>query len=366
MYNTKTDIWLSGAFAVLIVDFLVYPIDTLKTRIQSPNYNRIYKDVTTGAINRKLLFRGLYQGVGSVILATLPACMSPDPTYTPNSSILNSILDIDINKIAGAFFTTYEGLKHTLTTNPTTQSLLPVPIIHSLSSCTAESVSCFILTPAEVIKQNAQVYTNPNPQPSPNDPTKNPPSRTTNITLLTLRKFRHRPTSLWSGYTALLGRNLPFTGLNFPVFEYLRGHLSGYLLRRRDGGGNGDGDGDVLGQFGAVQRALITGVSAAVAGTVSSVVTTPVDVVKTRMMLGAGSSTTSGSGDGVADGKKKGGASVWAVGKKVYREEGVRGLFKGGAIRSVWTAISFGVYLCVYEGGRGFLENRRREKEMSS
>ncbi|KAI2826315.1 hypothetical protein CBS147343_6993 [Aspergillus niger] len=338
MYNTKTDIWLSGAFAVLIVDFLVYPIDTLKTRIQSPNYNRIYKDATTGAINRKLLFRGLYQGVGSVILATLPA--------------------------SGAFFTTYEGLKHTLTTNPTTQSLLPVPIIHSLSSCTAESVSCFILTPAEVIKQNAQVYTNSNPQPSPNDPTKNPPSRTTNITLLTLRKFRHRPTSLWSGYTALLGRNLPFTGLNFPVFEYLRGHLSGYLLRRRDGGGGGNGDGDVLGQFGVVQRALITGVSAAVAGTVSSVVTTPVDVVKTRMMLGAGSSTTNGSGDG--DEKKKGGASVWAVGKKVYREEGVRGLFKGGAIRSVWTAISFGVYLCVYEGGRGFLENRRKEKEMSS
>ncbi|GLA08313.1 hypothetical protein AnigIFM60653_009844 [Aspergillus niger] len=340
MYNTNTDIWLSGAFAVLIVDFLVYPIDTLKTRIQSPNYNKIYKDATTGAINRKLLFRGLYQGVGSVILATLPA--------------------------SGAFFTTYEGLKHTLTTNPTTQSLLPVPIIHSLSSCTAESVSCFILTPAEVIKQNAQVYTNPNPQPGPNDPIKKPPSRTTNITLLTLRKFRHRPTSLWSGYTALLGRNLPFTGLNFPVFEYLRGHLSGYLLRRRDGGGNGDGDGDVLGQFGAVQRALITGVSAAVAGTVSSVVTTPVDVVKTRMMLGAGSSTTSRSGSGDGDGKKKAGASVWAVGKKVYREEGVRGLFKGGAIRSVWTAISFGVYLCVYEGGRGFLENRRKEKEMSS
>ncbi|TPR01878.1 Casein kinase II subunit beta [Aspergillus niger] len=128
MYNTKTDIWLSGAFAVLIVDFLVYPIDTLKTRIQSPNYNRIYKDATTGAINRKLLFRGLYQGVGSVILATLPA--------------------------SGAFFTTYEGLKHTLTTNPTTQSLLPVPIIHSLSSCTAESVSCFILTPAENNKHN--------------------------------------------------------------------------------------------------------------------------------------------------------------------------------------------------------------------
>ncbi|PYH40001.1 putative mitochondrial carrier protein [Aspergillus neoniger CBS 115656] len=335
MYNTNTDIWLSGAFAVLIVDFLVYPIDTLKTRIQSPTYNKIYKDATTGTLNRKLLFRGLYQGVGSVILATLPA--------------------------SGAFFTTYESLKHTLTT--TQQPPLPTPIIHSLSSCVAESVSCFILTPAEVIKQNAQVYTNPNPNPNPNDPKKTPSK--TNITLLTLRKFRHRPLSLWSGYTALLGRNLPFTGLNFPLFEYLRGLGAGYLLRCRTDG-DGKVGGDVLGQFGNVQRALITGVSAAIAGTVSSVVTTPVDVVKTRMMLGAGGSTSSdtgGSGDKRGERRRWG---AWEVGKKVYREEGVRGLFKGGAIRSVWTAVSFGVYLCVYEGGRGFLENRRREREMAS
>lgn len=122
----------------------------------------------------------------------------------------------------------------------------------------------------------------------------------------------------------------------------------------------------MLGQFGNVQRALITGVSAAIAGTVSSVVTTPVDVVKTRMMLGAGGSTsrdTGGSGDKRGERRRWG---AWEVGKRVYREEGVRGLFKGGAIRSVWTAVSFGVYLCVYEGGRGFLENRRREKEMTS
>lgn len=268
------------------------------------------------------------------------------------------------DEIAGAFFTTYEGLKHTLTTTQQSPILLPTPIIHSLSSCVAESVSCFILTPAEVIKQNAQVYTNTNP----NDPQKTPSK--TNITLLTLRKFRHRPLSLWSGYTALLGRNLPFTGLNFPLFEYLRGLGAGYLLRYRKGDGDGDGkvggDRDVLGQFGNVQRALITGVSAAIAGTVSSVVTTPVDVVKTRMMLGAGSSTSSdtgGSGDKRGERRRWG---AWEVGKKVYREEGVKGLFKGGAIRSVWTAVSFGVYLCVYEGGRGFLENRRREREMAS
>ncbi|KAI4183543.1 MAG: hypothetical protein LQ346_006297 [Caloplaca aetnensis] len=54
------------------VDFLVYPLDTIKTRVQSPDYRRFY--TTNGAINRSL-FRGLYQGIGSVILATLPSCI---------------------------------------------------------------------------------------------------------------------------------------------------------------------------------------------------------------------------------------------------------------------------------------------------
>ncbi|KAJ6006331.1 hypothetical protein N7451_004275 [Penicillium sp. IBT 35674x] len=51
------------------------------------------------------------------------------------------------------------------------------------------------------------------------------------------------------------------------------------------------------------------------------------------------------------------------VGQELFRKEGVRGLFKGGAIRSVWTAVSMSLYLGLYEGGRMFLENRRKEME---
>ncbi|PWY83200.1 mitochondrial carrier [Aspergillus sclerotioniger CBS 115572] len=342
--STNTDIWISGAFAVVVVDFLVYPFDTLKTRIQSPNYTKIYKNPQTGAVNRSLLFRGLYQGVGSVVLATIPA--------------------------SGAFFTTYEALKHTLHNLPSqSQSIpqlqlqLPTPIIHSLSSCTAEAISCFIITPAEVLKQNAQVVTT-----TPTNPTSNPQGKGkgkggkvgSGALLQTMARFRSQPYKLWSGYTALLGRNLPFTGLNWPVFEYLRSCFSGVVVERRRKKENKKGTTDLNGggSLGGVEHALITGVSAAMAGTVSSVVTTPVDVVKTRMMLGASStgSADSASGDG------KGSRNAWGMGKKVVREEGVRGLFKGGAIRSLWTAVSFGIYLCMYEGGRGFLE-RRREGE---
>jgi hypothetical protein len=63
----------AGAFAAFTVDLLVYPLDTIKTRIQSPDYTRLYTNASTKGINRSL-FRGLYQGIGSVVIATLPSC----------------------------------------------------------------------------------------------------------------------------------------------------------------------------------------------------------------------------------------------------------------------------------------------------
>ena len=72
--TSTTDIWIAGAVAAFSVDLLVYPLDTLKTRIQAPEYRQRYVNSTTGAVRKTALFRGLYQGMGSVILATLPAC----------------------------------------------------------------------------------------------------------------------------------------------------------------------------------------------------------------------------------------------------------------------------------------------------
>lgn len=63
----------AGAIAAFTVDVLVYPLDTIKTRIQSQDYIKTYSESS-----RKNIWavRGLYQGIGSVVLATLPAGMS--------------------------------------------------------------------------------------------------------------------------------------------------------------------------------------------------------------------------------------------------------------------------------------------------
>ncbi|KAL2043569.1 hypothetical protein N7G274_003876 [Stereocaulon virgatum] len=326
--NTNTDILLAGAFAAFTVDILVYPLDTIKTRLQSPDYKSLYTSPSTNAINRSL-FRGLYQGIGSVVLATIPS--------------------------SGAFFTTYEGTKSLLT--PTS---LPAPVSHSVASSVGELVSCLILTPAEVLKQNAQMVSRSKDVPGSNKLFDG------NATILALRKF-NSPTQLWRGYTALAGRNLPFTAMQFPMFEHIRTYIRAYRKRRRLATGT------------LWETGTVTAISAGSAGAVAAVVTTPIDVVKTRIMLSAADSDqprgeeqkkiikeveTQGR-DAKAEIEKtqqaaRGGrAGGWAVGKEILRTEGVKGLFRGGALRGLWTALGSGLYLGVYESSRRHLEGRR-------
>nr|POE47739.1 s-adenosylmethionine mitochondrial carrier protein [Quercus suber] len=344
--NTNVDIWIAGAFAAFTVDLIVYPLDTIKTRFQSPDYLKRY---TNGAANghgaNRALFRGVYQGVGSTIIATLPS--------------------------SGAFFTTYEGVKAVLEErNPQNGSghLLPQPAIHALASGTAELVSCAILTPAEVIKQNAQMVDNSDGKPR------------VNATLQTIQRFRANPLALWRGYTALAGRNLPFTALQFPMFERIKESIRRY----RDDRG--------IRTHSLVESGLITAASAGLGGSIAAVITTPVDVVKTRIMLAAAESAVEdqkpvganakpsqktlldATGKTIQQAKESVKEAVANVAKPVSRkssmqiaseiiqEHGVKGLFRGGALRAVWTLMGSGLYLGVYESGRVYLADRRGVK----
>jgi solute carrier family 25 S-adenosylmethionine transporter 26 len=275
-------------------------------------------------------------------------------------SVHRSLTSSDIHA-AGAFFTTYEGVKSLLAKfNPNingSSSLIPQPFIHSAASATAELVSCFILTPAEVLKQNAQVVRRPTGASS-----KPSTALQSSVTMQALKKFQ-RPSQLWRGYGALAARNLPFTALQFPAFEYLKASIKKY--RERTGSFTG----------GLMETALTTSISAGSAGAVAAVITTPVDVVKTRIMLsaaGVGSEhhakaevkrarnegqslekLTSKSGSGKKDGL--------TVAREIVRDGGMKGLFRGGLLRAAWTSIGSGLYLGVYESGRVFLGSRHHD-----
>ncbi len=267
---------------------------------------------------------------------------------------------------SGAFFTTYEALKSSLSDSipPNSTLYLPQPAIHALSSGGAELVSCAILTPAEVLKQNAQVWNG----------SRDGKRVGSSPTMEVLRQFRSQPTNLFRGYTALAARNLPFTGLQFPMFE----HLKGYFLERRrrkklqrrdDEERKGEVSKEEVEVDGILERAYITAFSAALAGTGAAWITTPIDVLKTRIMLAAGEETkhqepkpNPHSLDRTSS-PPAARQSALALTRQILQTEGVRGMFRGALLRSLWTAFGSGLYLGCYEAGRHYLEERRRGKD---
>uniref|UniRef100_A0AAQ4QLM9 Mitochondrial S-adenosylmethionine carrier protein n=1 Tax=Gasterosteus aculeatus aculeatus TaxID=481459 RepID=A0AAQ4QLM9_GASAC len=202
---------VAGGCAGMCVDLTLFPLDTVKTRLQSPQ--GFYK---AGG------FRGIYAGVPSAAVGSFPN--------------------------AAAFFVTYEYTKSLLGAGGPLAAVHAAPVAHMLAASLGEIVACLIRVPTEVIKQRTQAS----------------PSSTTYHTLLaTLREEGVR--GLYRGYGSTVLREIPFSLVQFPLWEYLK-----TLWSRRQGHTLYSWQAAVCGAF---------------AGAVAAVVTTPLDVAKTRIML---------------------------------------------------------------------------------
>lgn len=393
------DTVVAGAAAAFTVDLLIYPLDTLKTRLQAPDYSTRFP-------SGRGLYGGLYQGVGSVIIATLPA--------------------------AGLFFTTYEETKSVLASSSSPIANAPPALSHMLASSTAELVSCLVLTPAEIIKQRAQVMNKQqnqsqsttsaskssascpattaasaakevikNAEPGESkaqiakDTVKHAADKVTkqappgsaastarNVVLDAQEKLQQMSSNngkatgsrtaiaplastFGRSYLALAGRNLPFTALQFPIYESLRERFGKWAglkagTHKEDGGVDdvrssedfrrkaAKDETSVATEF--TKAGLVAGGSAACAGSFAAVVTTPIDVAKTRIMLNTGTEGVKG---------------VVATMKDIAVREGWKALMKGGALRGAWTALGAGVYLGSYEAGRLWWRDRQQRMKNS-
>lgn len=195
-----------------------------------------------------------------------------------------------------------------------------------------------------------------------------------NATIQTLKRFRSNPLGLWRGYSALAGRNLPFTAMQFPIFEKFKEYITEW---RRQRVGHHRRPADIS----LTERGLVTASAAGTAGAIAAVITTPIDVVKTRIMLAAATGSENqdvknigkqaadnlkegkvadamGSITGGNDSKNKS-QSSWGIGKEIVRDQGWKGLMRGGTLRGGWTMLGSGLYLGVYESGRLYLERGR-------
>ncbi|KAI8916704.1 mitochondrial carrier domain-containing protein [Powellomyces hirtus] len=294
---------IAGGIAGTAVDTALFPLDTVKTRLQAK-----------GGFWAHGGFKGIYSGLSSAVLGSAPG--------------------------AAAFFVTYEQLKRT------TRQLMPSahlePLVHMVAASGGEIVrgkkqktkknsvfyfltqltytfffflfpppktACFIRVPTEIVKQRMQ----------------------TGQYASVAGAARHIVATdgvrgFYRGYAMTIFREIPFTCIQFPLYEHLKQRTRTALHRNPNAG----------------EAALC----ASLAGGVAAALTTPLDVVKTRIMLESGKSKSS---VGNARDTGIGTRGIWATARTLVATEGPARLFAGIGPRVLWISIGGTIFLGAYE-----------------
>ncbi|KAA8565864.1 hypothetical protein MFRU_006g03870 [Monilinia fructicola] len=272
---------LAGALAGTTVDLTLFPLDTLKTRLQSSE-----GFIASGG------FTGVYRGVGSAIIGSAPG--------------------------AALFFCTYEATKTAFARRRdvlgTHVSGKGKAVEHMVAASLGEVAACAVRVPTEVVKQRAQAgqYSS---------------------SLLTLKailgQYKHIGiTGVWRelyrGWSVTIMREVPFTIIQFPLWESMKAY-------RKRGSGR-----DTV-------SAVESGLMGSLAGAVAAAATTPLDVLKTRMML---------------EKEKK---PTRVLLKEIVARDGPKAFFAGIGPRVMWISIGGAIFLGSYQWAYNELARESKE-----
>ncbi|RKP27671.1 mitochondrial carrier domain-containing protein, partial [Syncephalis pseudoplumigaleata] len=219
----------AGAVAGMTVDLSLYPLDTLKTRLQARD-----------GFRRSGGFRGIYRGVPSVLLGS-----------APNAAI---------------FFCVYDQAKQWFGQASTAQQ---AAWHHMWAASLAEVAACVVRVPVEVVKQRAQTQAGGATATG---------HRSSAFSVAVQLWRRNGMRAFYRGFGTTIMREasqprcahplvqIPFTCIQFPLYEHLKQR---WAHRRQQ-------------STIAPWQAALCGV---VAGGCAAALTTPLDVLKTRKML---------------------------------------------------------------------------------
>lgn len=299
---------LAGGIAGTTVDLTLFPLDTLKTRLQSAQ-----GFFAAGG------FRGIYRGVGSAALGSAPGAAlffcTYEATKTYAAEFRRKALGSSSSSVGGG------GGDSILPGDSTTIKEEGAAIDHMAAASLGEIAACAVRVPTEVIKQRAQAGHHGG-------------SSLSSLTAILNQRATIGLTGIWRelyrGWGITVLREVPFTIIQFPIWESLKryGRRRQHLDIRR-------GE-----DVGVVESALY----GSVAGAVAAGITTPLDVLKTRVML---SSQRTGLGEIVVS---------------ILRQHGVRPFFAGIGPRIAWISVGGAVFLGSYQWAVNMLERGRIRK----
>ena len=297
----------SGVVAGTAVEAALYPIDTIKTRLQAAR---------GGAA---VSWRHLYKGLGGNLVGVVPAC--------------------------ALFFAVYEPAKRALLPTPgafgegTAAHHRRTAAAHLAAAASAGLASSLVRVPTEVVKTRMQ--------------TGQFSSARAALRHIVAKEGR-LAAGLFAGFGSFLLRDLPFDAIEFASYEQLK--LAWCALApaapkpsstapqtMAPGGTNPDGEVETRRRPLRRHESAVLG---AVAGAVTGAVTTPLDVVKTRLMTQGAEGRGGGS-----DGRRYRGVVDCLA--RMVREEGASSLLKGIQPRVTFIGIGGGVFFFVLEAAKG-------------
>lgn len=270
----------SGALAGAAVEAALYPLDTIKTRMQVAHGG--------AAVN----WGHLYRGLGGNLIGVMPACAVFFAVYEPAKRLLLPA-DGDGRHTVGA---------------------------HLVAAASGGLASSLIRVPTEVIKTRMQ--------------TGQFASARNAFWHIATREGLY--TGLFAGFGSFLLRDLPFDAIEFASYEQMKltwTSVSGGREPRRH------------------ETALI----GAVAGMLTGAVTTPLDVVKTRLMTQGAQSAEAGQAVGAKRLRKQRYRGVADCVARMVTEEGWGSLLKGIGPRVTWIGIGGGIFFFALEAAQSVL-----------
>ncbi|KAI5461193.1 mitochondrial carrier domain-containing protein [Mariannaea sp. PMI_226] len=269
---------VAGAFGA----FMVYPIDLVKTRLQNQRSaqpgQRLYKNSIDcfQKVFRNEGLRGLYSGV-------LPQLVGVAP---------EKAIKLTVNDLARGMLTDKQG---------------NIPVwAEAVAGGSAGACQVVFTNPLEIVKIRLQIQGELAKQPGA------PPKRSAMWIVRNLGLV-----GLYKGASACLLRDVPFSAIYFPTYNHLKKDMFGESPTKKLG----------------VLQLLTAG---AIAGMPAAYLTTPCDVIKTRLQVEARKGEVSYTG-------------LRHCAQTIWKEEGFSAFFKGGPARIFRSSPQFGFTLAAYE-----------------
>ncbi|XP_074573068.1 uncharacterized protein LOC141829486 isoform X1 [Curcuma longa] len=285
---------VAGSVAGMAEHMAMFPVDTLKTRMQTVAVSSASSCCPRGQPNVGSLLAsivrsegpsGLYRGIAAIGLGAGPAHAAYFAVY-----------ELCKGRLGGYC---HDGCHH--------------PLIHAASGVAATVASDTVFTPMDVVKQRLQLRSSPY----------------SGVRDCIVRMLRDEGIkSFYASYRTTVLMNAPFTAVHFSTYEAVKKILF-----------------EISPENSSEEKLLVHLTAGGSAGALASALTTPLDVVKTRLQC-----------QGVCGADKFGSSSVHMVMKKIVAKEGPRALLQGLKPRVLFHAPAAAICWSTYEAVKSFLQ----------